>query len=362
MKKMSMTRVEILKAIEDLKKKYQDPEQIQSEKIQPEKIQLEVIQSKTVEIWSENLTKIYGMGQRAVKAVDEIDLKVESGIHGFLGPNGAGKTTTINMLIGGISISKGKAKIRGFRAGTIKSRKIIGFLPQDPVFYRNMTGKQYMMYMAELYGLGKHEALQKIQELFRTLELEEAQDRKVGKYSGGMKQRLGIAAALVHDPEILILDEPTANLDPIGRAKIIEKIKALSNKMSVFVSSHILSEIEQMCEKVTIINRGKIIVSDTIKNIKEMYSASENVFSLDTTANERVLLILKAEESVMKVWIDDTDNKIHVIPSNGKIFQESIPRIMAESNTMLKGFFQQETTLQDIFIDLMQREGGSYHE
>jgi len=344
---MSMTRLEIQQEIKHLKERYRN---------------IQTIPSNKIEIFTEFLTKIYGRGQRSIVAVNEINLKVESGVHGFLGPNGAGKTSTINMLIGAISISRGRANIRGFRAGSIKSRRIIGFLPQDPVFYKNMTGMQYMMYMAQLNGLAKHEARHKIQDLFRTLELEDAQDRKIGKYSGGMKQRLGIAAALVHEPEILILDEPTANLDPIGRAKIIEKIKALSKRMSVFVSSHILSEIEQMCEKVTIINRGSIILSDTIKNIKEMYSASENVFILDTNANNRVLLALKNKESVTKAWIDVNDNKIHVVPSNNKEFQEIIPIIMAESNAVLKGFFQQETTLQDIFIDLMERQERRYYD
>ena len=345
---MSMTRQEILEQIENLKEKYKETHHEEPK----------VISSDKVEISSENLTKIYGRGVRSLVAVNEINLRVESGVHGFLGPNGAGKTTTINMLIGAISISKGKASIRDLKAGTIKSRRIIGFLPQDPAFYKTMTGLQYLMYMAQLNGLMKHEARQKINDLLVTLELVDAQNRKIGKYSGGMKQRLGIAAALVHEPEILILDEPTANLDPIGRSKIIEKIKALSHKMSVFVSSHILSEIEQMCEKVTMINKGKIIMSDTIKNIKDMYTASENEFVLDTTANNRVLMVLKNKECVSRAWIDNNDNKVRVVPSNNKEFQEIIPMIMAESNTTLKGFFQKETTLQDIFIDLMGKEEG----
>ena len=343
-----MTRQEMLQQIENLKEKYKETNHEEPK----------IITSDKVEISSENLTKIYGRGVRSLVAVDKINLRVEPGVHGFLGPNGAGKTTTINMLIGAISISKGNAMIRGLKAGTIKSRRVIGFLPQDPAFYKNMTGMQYLMYMAQLNGLLKHDARQKIDDLLETLELVDAQDRKIGKYSGGMKQRLGIAAALVHEPEILILDEPTANLDPIGRSKIIEKIKTLSNKMSVFVSSHILSEIEQMCEKVTFINKGKIIMADTIKNIKDMYTSSENEFILDTNGNERVLMVLRKKDCVSKAWIDNSDNKIHVIPSNNKEYQEIIPIIMVESNTMLKGFFQKETTLQDIFIDLMGKEEG----
>jgi ABC-2 type transport system ATP-binding protein len=198
------------------------------------------------------------------------------------------------------------------------------------------------------------EGMKKVQELIEFMDLAEAKDRKIGKYSGGMKQKIGIASGLVHDPEILILDEPTANLDPIGRADLIAKIKKLSVKMSVFVSSHILSEIEQMCEKVTMINKGKIILTDTIKNIKERYNESANTFVLDTNMNKKVLEYVKQKSYVTSAWIDDTDKKIHIVPKDNKVFQESIPIIIAENNVNLKGFFQQEASLQDIFIDIIE--------
>ncbi|MCK4779424.1 MAG: ABC transporter ATP-binding protein, partial [Candidatus Lokiarchaeota archaeon] len=229
-------------------------------------------ESEIPEIWSHKLTKIYGRGEKSVKAVNKIDISTKSGVHGFLGPNGAGKTSTINMLIGAISITDGKARIKGEDAGSIRARRIIGFLPQDPAFYDTMTGEQYLIYIGELSGLRRHDAKYKTLELLENLELLEARDREIGKYSEGMKQRIGIAAALIHEPELLILDEPTSNLDPIGRASIIKDIKELSKKISVFVSSHILSEIEQMCENVTMINKGKIVLTDTIKNIKKMHS------------------------------------------------------------------------------------------
>ena len=124
--------------------------------------------------------------------------------------------------------------------------------------------------------------------------------------------------------------------------------------MSVFVSSHILSEIEQMCEMVTMINNGKIIVRDTIKNIKNKHSESANILVLDTNMNKKVLESVKQKKYVTSAWIDDKDNKIHVVPKDNKVFQESIPVIMAENNSVLKGFFQQEASLQDIFIDIIE--------
>lgn len=310
------------------------------------------------EIWTSKLTKIYGRGKDSVKAVDQIDISTKTGIHGFLGPNGAGKTSTINMLIGAISITSGKAKIKGENAGSIKSRRLIGFLPQDPAFYEKMTGEQYLTYIGELSGLIRKDAKKRTLELLENLQLTKSRDRHIGKYSEGMKQRIGIAAALIHNPELLILDEPTSNLDPIGRANIINDIRNLSKKVSVFVSSHILSEIEQMCENVTIINKGKIVLTDTIKNIKKMHSikSSQIIIILNTNSNEKMMQQLQGKDFISNIWIDDNDSKIHIIPKDIESLQKSIPKIILDNNLILREFYQPETSLQDIFIELMENE------
>jgi len=310
------------------------------------------------EIWTQELTKIYDRGEKSVKAVDKIDLTMEPGVHGFLGPNGAGKTSTINMLIGAISITEGKAKIKGEYAGSVRARRLIGFLPQNPSFYDTMTGEQYLKFVGELGGLRRNDAKEKASELLGNLELLEARNRKIEKYSEGMKQRIGIAAALIHDPELLMLDEPTSNLDPIGRANIIKDIKKLSKKMSVFVSSHILSEIEQMCEKVTIINKGKIVLTDTIKNIKKIHSnqGSQNIVILDTSSNEKLIQQLKEKDFIANAWIDEIDNKIHMISKDIEMLQKAIPKMIIENNVILRAFHQPETSLQDIFIEIIEDE------
>ncbi len=310
------------------------------------------------EIWTQELTKIYDRGENSIKAVDKIDIIMEPGIHGFLGPNGAGKTSTINMLIGAISITEGKARIKGEYAGSVKARRKIGFLPQNPSFYDTMTGEQYLKFVGELSGLRRNVVKEKVLELLGNLELLEARDRKIEKYSEGMKQRIGIAAALIHEPELLILDEPTSNLDPIGRAHVIKDIKELSKKMSVFVSSHILSEIEQMCEKVTIINKGKIILTDTIRNIKKMHSikGSQNIVILDTNSNEKLIQHLKEKDYITNAWIDGTDNKIHMIPKDIEMLQKAIPKMIIENNIILRAFYQPETSLQEIFIEIIEDE------
>ncbi|MFX1364747.1 MAG: ABC transporter ATP-binding protein [Promethearchaeota archaeon] len=318
-------------------------------------------ESEVPEIWTHKLTKIYGRGEERVKAVNQIDISTKSGVHGFLGPNGAGKTSTINMLIGAISITDGKAKVKGENAGSIRARRIIGFLPQDPAFYERMTGKQYLTFIGELSGLSRHKAKSKTLELLESLELLNAQDRQIGKYSEGMKQRIGIAAALIHDPELLILDEPTSNLDPIGRANIIKDIKELSKNASVFVSSHILSEIEQMCEEVTMINKGKIVLADTIKNIKKMHSikSGNNIVILNTNSNEEMIQQLKHKDFISNVWIDEKDNKIYIIPKDIESLQKSIPKIIIEKDILLRELYQPERSLQDIFIEIMEDEVNS---
>ena len=309
------------------------------------------------EIWSDGLTKVYGKGKGSLEAVSQINLRVKPGIHGFLGPNGAGKTTTINMLVGAISITEGVAKIRGKKAGSVLAKQLIGFLPQDPVFYEDLCGEDYLVYMARLGGLTRQAARKRAQELLLFFDLFEARHRELSKYSGGMKQKIGIAAALIHDPKVLILDEPTANLDPLGRADVVKKIRQLSDRVSVFVSSHILSEIEQMCEYVTMIDHGKIVISDSIRNIKKRYIS--NLYILDTDMNEKMVNQLKKLNFILSIRIDDIDGKIHIIPKDADKLRESIPKIIIENNCILLSFSQPELSLQDIFMEIMMKKGGS---
>lgn len=306
------------------------------------------------EIWTQDLTKIYNKRSKQTKAVDCINLRVEPGVHGFLGPNGAGKTTTINMLMGAISITGGEAYISGVKAGSIKARRRIGFLPQDPIFYGNMTAREYLLYAARLFGLKKRDAENKTGELLEYFDLFDEKKKILSKFSGGMKQKIGLASALIHDPKLLILDEPTTNLDPIGRKKIVEYVKKLAQDKSIFVSSHVLSEIEQMCKKVTIINNGKILLMDTIENVKKTHSLSKDIFILDTNANQTVLRVLEESDGVIKAWISEDDNKIRVIHKEEVKLQEIISNLIAREKILIKSFHQPEASLQEVFINLMK--------
>jgi ABC-2 type transport system ATP-binding protein len=306
-----------------------------------------------LEIWTENLTKIYKDKKESIKAVDNINLRIEPGIHGFLGPNGAGKTTTLNMLVGALSITEGEAKIRDFKAGSIRANQIIGFLPQDPQFYDDMAGEDYLIYIGQLGGLSQKRAKVRAQELLEYFDIFDAREREIGKYSGGMKQKIGLAAALIHNPKLLILDEPTANLDPIGRQAIIDKIIELSDHISVLVSSHILAEIEQMADKITMIDKGKILISDTIKNIKNKFIG--NTYYLNTDKNNDVLDYLQKCDYITRSWIEyiDGEEYIKINPKDPMKLQKNIPHILIETDSLLKVFRQPEISLQDIFMEIM---------
>ena len=279
---------------------------------------------------------------------------MKPGVHGFLGPNGAGKTTTINMLVGAISITKGKAKIKGKKAGSIEARRLIGFLPQDPSFEEKMTGEAYLTYMGQMSGLKKKYCRKRVQELLFQLDLWDSRNRKIKTYSGGMKQKIGLALVLLHKPDLLILDEPTANLDPIGREQIINTIKTISNDLSIFVSSHILSEIEQMCDTVTIINKGEIVVSDTIQNVKDLFRG--NLIIINSNINSEILETIQSLPFIQRAWIDSNDKKIHIITTDFEQANKSLPALIIQNKGTLQEFSHPELSLQEIFMKIIERE------
>ncbi len=319
-------------------------------------------------IEAKNLTKHFGSEASIVKAVNGIDFKVLPGqAHGFLGPNGAGKTTTIKMLVGGLGITRGTATIKGYKAGSVKANSLIGYVSEHPKFF-DMTLYDYLIYMGRLGHLGKADAATKAEELILWLKLEEAADRKVNNYSSGMKQKAGLAQALIHEPEILILDEPTANLDPVGRAGMIDHIRELVRErgLTVFVSSHILGEVEKLADTVTIINKGEIILSDDVGAIKDQLAG--NHFLLETSKNESILKKLKGLPYVKRAWIDD-ENRIQVVSDKDDVLQEAVTEIVYKSKAVMMSFKKRDVSLEDIFLTSvsengkeMNGKGGGFHE
>ena len=313
--------------------------------------------SKQYKIKTKDLTKIYkiGLGKEKIKAVDGINLLVRGGIHGFLGPNGAGKTSTMKMITGAISITNGTAKVKGYKAGSIKAKKRIGFMPQNISFYEGMTGKQYLLHSGKLAGMEPQKVSQVADELLAKFDLEGAANREVDTYSGGMKQKLGLAASFITRPEILILDEPTSDLDPIWSNKIISYIKEFSKETSIFVSSHVLPEIEEMCDTITIISEGKILLTDTVENLKSLHENGAYRFIIDTSDNKRVYDLLEGESFVEQMNIDPASKMIHVICSDIEKMENFIAYIIT-NNISLKKYTRQESSLMDIFLQLINKE------
>ncbi len=217
-------------------------------------------------IRTENLTKVYN----GKAAVDGLDLEVGEGeIFGFLGPNGAGKSTTILMLTGMIEPTGGRCFVDGIEVAKapLKVKEIIGYLPEDVGFYGNMTGEQNLDYFARFYGMDAGERKKRIAELLELVHLDGVA-QKAGEYSRGMKQRLGLAQALINDPKVLFFDEPTANLDPEGVREYRELVTHLAGEgKTVFVSSHILSEVREVCRTVGLLAKGKLVAQGTLEEV-----------------------------------------------------------------------------------------------
>lgn len=232
-------------------------------------------------IETENLTKIFG---RKLIAVNNVNLSVkEASIYGFLGPNAAGKTTTIRLLLGLIKPSAGSVKIFDEEM-TINSshlRRRIGYLPTDPKFPPKMTPIKYLNFIGKIFCLSNEIRTPRLSKLIRAVDLLPAASREIKGFSTGMTTRLGIAAALMNDPELLILDEPTAGLDPSGRKSTLELIKELGREKTIFLSSHILSDIDRICTHIGVINHGKIIFSGPIKDMKKLIRSNSIQLEVD---------------------------------------------------------------------------------
>ncbi|WP_214020769.1 ABC transporter ATP-binding protein [Methanoculleus sp.] len=217
-------------------------------------------------IRTENLTKVYN----GKPAVDGLDLEVGEGeIFGFLGPNGAGKSTTILMLTGMIEPTGGRCFVDGIEVAKdpLKVKEIIGYLPEDVGFYGNMTGEQNLDYFARFYGMDAKERKERIAELLELVHLDGVA-QKASEYSRGMKQRLGLAQALINDPKVLFFDEPTANLDPEGVREYRELVTHLAGEgKTVFVSSHILSEVREVCRTVGLLAKGRLVAQGTLEEV-----------------------------------------------------------------------------------------------
>ena len=217
------------------------------------------------------LVKDFSSGLRGLKlrAVDQLTLRVEAGqVYGLLGPNGSGKSTTIKALLGLLEPTAGECAIFGVASGRVEARREVGYLPESPYFYRHLSGRELVRFYARMCGMGGASLASRLDEVLALVGLTAAADRRVGTYSKGMLQRIGLAQALVHDPRLLILDEPTAGVDPVGTAAIAELILQLKARgKTVLITSHLLGQIEDVCDRVAILDRGKLILEGAVSDL-----------------------------------------------------------------------------------------------
>jgi len=262
----------------------------------------------------EGLTKHYARGFRRekVRALEDLHLEVEKGeIFGFLGPNGAGKTTTIKLLLRLIFPTRGKAWILDRPVEDRASRQHVGYMPENPYFYRFLSGEEFLRFYGKLNGISSPALSRKIAELIRLVGLQHAARMRIGEYSRGMVQRIGLAQAMIKDPHIILLDEPLSGLDPIGRAEVRDFILKLRERgTTIFFCSHILSDVESICERVAILNRGRLLRTGGISELMRAGRSSfEAAVRNHTPAAAAALSALASEHwehgGVLHLRLDD---------------------------------------------------------
>jgi gliding motility-associated transport system ATP-binding protein len=258
----------------------------------------------------QHLTKRYG----PVTAVDDISFTVQRGeILGFLGPNGAGKTTTMRVLTGYMPPTDGKAIVAGYDVfeKPIEAKRRTGYLPETPPLYPDMTVRDYLSFVARIKGVARGERTARVNEMMEKTRISDVANRHCGKLSKGYRQRVGLAQALMHNPEVLILDEPTAGLDPKQIIETRQLIKALAGDHTIILSTHILPEVSQTCQRVVIINRGKVVAVDTPDNLTSRLRGSETMYLQVDAGGADAASVLQRVSGVTRVAIADT--KQHVV-------------------------------------------------
>lgn len=309
-----------------------------------------------------NVCKKYG----SFVAVDNISFEINDGeIIGLLGPNGAGKSTTMNMLTGFIEPTSGEILINGSNISkkSKKAKANIGYMPENVPLYKDLTVKEFINYMAELkYVKGKNKK-NMVSNIMAKTNLTDVQNKLIKNLSRGYKQRVSMAGALVGSPKILILDEPTVGLDPKQITEIRDLIKSLAKDHTIIISSHILSEISQMCKKVIILNKGKLIAIDTPENLENKVSKNNVILVTVEDSENKIKNVVKEipEITEIKLIKKNDDNTIQyslTAKENSDIRKIVFEKFAKEGITIFE-LKKSETTLEDAFIDLIEDKGGN---
>ena len=287
-------------------------------------------------------------------ALDGIDLAVPHGsVFGFLGPNGAGKTTALRILTGLARPTAGEARILGVNvsaAGNIV-RSRIGYLPDVPGFYPWMTAMELVEFAGRLFGIETTTLRKRAESLLDMAGLSDVKS-KVGGFSRGMKQRLGIAQALINAPSVLLLDEPTSALDPIGRREVLEMIASLRGRTTVFFSTHILADVERVCDTVAILDRGRVVANAPIAELTRRAAVDRLVIEVE---GDSATLIRELERRPWVRSIERDEGRLSLAVSDLKAAQRELPAAIAAADLGLKRFEGAEVSLEDMFVELVRR-------
>lgn len=304
-----------------------------------------------------NLKKDFGK----FSAVKGISFSIERNhIVGFLGPNGAGKTTTIRTIVGLNRATSGLVKVCGetVNFGQSNINHKIGYLPELPSFYNWMSGEEYLDFIADTFGINQDLKRKRIDELLELTGLISAKNRKIGGYSNGMKQRLGIAQSLVHDPEVLILDEPVSSLDPVGRVEIIKIIESLKNSKTIFLSTHILTDVDRICDDIIIINHGRKIADSSLVQLKNKYA--NPILEIDFISDPKKYIdFIKAENWVKSV--DQNNCQLKVTISDPKVIETNKPiKLLSRLELGILNYDFKLPTTEDLFVKLLEENDCEY--
>ena len=301
----------------------------------------------------QDLCKSYG----EVEALKNLDLNIPSGsIFGFLGRNGAGKTTTIRLLTGLAHPTSGSAWVAGVQTtnGQSNAREKFGYLPQHPAFYGWMTPVEYLDYVCGLFNLSAEQRKKRINEMLNLVRLEKAARRCISGFSGGMIQRLGIAQALIHEPPVLFLDEPASALDPAGRYELLDMIDSLRGRVTVFLSSHILADVERICDLVGIIHEGRLLFVSERKELFDRYAVNAILLDFDPASVQKIepFSILLEDLPWVSMVQREGSLSLRVSVKDSPLAKEKLLPLLVEQGLILDAYRWVKPTLEEIFLQV----------
>ena len=304
----------------------------------------------------EHLTKEYGGNPALV----DVSFTVSDGkIYGLLGPNGAGKTTTMNIMTGCLAPTSGSVSINGHDIfdEPVAAKKLLGYLPEQPPLYQDMTPREFLSFVSKLRGVPRGERKAQVERVIAVTKIDDMQNRLIKNLSKGYKQRVGLAQALLGDPQVIILDEPTVGLDPKQIIEIHDLIKELGKRHTVILSSHILSEVQAVCDHILIINKGRLVASDTPENLEKLFAGVSTLKLTVRAPREAAEKALSAVPHIAGTVIADGENgelAVTLTAEGDADLREDLFRAFSEAGLPILGMTTARASLEDIFLEFTE--------